>query len=128
MQITRSSSEHRAGDSTATGQRRDSLQWAHLLISPHRWLMKKQGRSLSSSGRVSPVQSGIRFGFNNRDTNAYVIQVSSVTGTSYTPTTKLPLGEYQVTVRAISSLGDITNWSTPVSLRGRGGSGYQQTD
>lgn len=54
----------------------------------------------------------------NRDTNAYVIQVSSVTGTSYTPTTKLPLGEYQVTVRAISSLGDITNWSTPVNFVG----------
>ena len=54
----------------------------------------------------------------NRDTNAYVIQVSSVTGTSYTPTTKLPLGAYHVTVRAISLLGDITNWSTPVNFVG----------
>ena len=54
----------------------------------------------------------------NRDTNVYVIQVSNVTGTSYTPTTKLPLGEYQVTVRAISLLGEITNWSAPVNFVG----------
>jgi len=54
----------------------------------------------------------------NRDTNAYVIQVGNVTGTSYTPTTKLPLGEYQVTVRAISLLGEITNWSAPVNFVG----------
>jgi subtilisin-like proprotein convertase family protein len=54
----------------------------------------------------------------NRDTNAYVIQVGNVTGTSYTPTTRLPLGEYQVTVRAISLLGEITNWSAPVNFVG----------
>jgi uncharacterized protein (DUF2267 family) len=47
-----------------------------------------------------------------------VIQVGNVTGTSYTPTTKLPLGEYQVTVRAISLLGEITNWSAPVNFVG----------
>jgi subtilisin-like proprotein convertase family protein len=54
----------------------------------------------------------------NRDTNAYVIQVGNVTGTSYTPTTRLALGEYQVTVRAISLLGEITNWSAPVNFVG----------
>ena len=54
----------------------------------------------------------------NRNTNAYVIQVGNVTGTSYTPTTKLPLGAYRVTVRAISLLGDVTNWSAPVYFVG----------
>lgn len=54
----------------------------------------------------------------NRDTNIFVIQANNVIGTSYTPTTKLPLGEYQVTVRAISLLGDITNWSVPVNFVG----------
>lgn len=54
----------------------------------------------------------------NKDTNDYVIQVSNVTGISYTPATKLPLGEYQVTVRAISLIGDITDWSDPVSFVG----------
>ncbi len=54
----------------------------------------------------------------NQDTNAYVIQVDSLTGTSFTPSKKLPLGEYQVTVRAISALGDITDWSNPVSFIG----------
>jgi subtilisin-like proprotein convertase family protein len=54
----------------------------------------------------------------NKDTNAYVIQTSNVTGTSYTPTKPLPLGEYEVTVRAISFLGDITDWSDPVSFIG----------
>lgn len=54
----------------------------------------------------------------NQDTNAYVIQVDSLTGTSFTPSKKLPLGEYQVTVRAISLLGDITDWSDPVSFIG----------
>ena len=54
----------------------------------------------------------------NKDTNAYVVQVSNVTGTSYTPVQQLPLGEYQVTVRAISLIGDITDWSDPVSFVG----------
>lgn len=54
----------------------------------------------------------------NKDTNAYVIQASNVTGTSYTPTKPLPLGEYEVTIRAISFLGDITDWSDPVSFIG----------
>ena len=54
----------------------------------------------------------------NQDTNNYVIQVDSLTGTSFTPSKKLPLGEYQVTVRAISLLGDITDWSDPVSFIG----------
>jgi subtilisin-like proprotein convertase family protein len=54
----------------------------------------------------------------NVDTNAYVIQVSNVTGTTYTSTRNLPLGEYQVTVRAISLLGDVTDWSNPVTFIG----------
>ncbi|MFO1002557.1 MAG: proprotein convertase P-domain-containing protein [Planctomycetaceae bacterium] len=54
----------------------------------------------------------------NKDTNAYVIQASNVTAISFTPTTKLPLGEYQVTVRAISVIGDVTDWSDPVSFIG----------
>lgn len=54
----------------------------------------------------------------NRDTNAYVIQVSNVTGTSYTPPNRLPLGEYQVTVRAISLIGDVTGWSNRVNFVG----------
>jgi subtilisin-like proprotein convertase family protein len=54
----------------------------------------------------------------NRDTNAYAVQVSNVTGNSFTPATKLPLGAYRVTVRAISQLGDVTNWSAPVYFVG----------
>ena len=54
----------------------------------------------------------------NKDTNDYVIQVNKVTGTSFTPSKKLPLGEYVVTVRAVSLLGDTTDWSDPVSFVG----------
>lgn len=54
----------------------------------------------------------------NRDTNAYVVQVNNITGNSFTPATRLPLGEYQVTVRAISLLGEFTNWSVPVNFVG----------
>lgn len=54
----------------------------------------------------------------NLDTNSYVLQVSNITRNSFTPAIKLPLGQYQVTVRAISVIGDFTDWSDPVRFIG----------
>ncbi|MBL8811838.1 MAG: hypothetical protein JNM43_26925, partial [Planctomycetaceae bacterium] len=40
-----------------------------------------------------------------------VINVSGVSGTSYTPTTSLAVGTYRVWVRAISASGQLSAWS-----------------
>ena len=44
---------------------------------------------------------------------AQVINVTGVTGTSYTPTTELPIGNYNVWIRGFTSTGQASVWSLP---------------
>ncbi len=46
-----------------------------------------------------------------------VIHQPNLTGTSFTATSDLTLGNYQVWVRAISLMGEATGWGTPVQFR-----------
>lgn len=45
-----------------------------------------------------------------------VINVSNLTGVSYTPSAALPVGTYRVWMRAISTAGVVSNWSDPLTF------------
>ena len=51
---------------------------------------------------------------NNKATNVRVIYQPNLTTTTFTSPTTLPAGTYRVWVRAVSTMGEITDWSTPV--------------
>lgn len=52
----------------------------------------------------------------NKATNEIVISQTALTTTTYTHSSTLPAGTYRVWVRAVSTMGEITAWSTPVDL------------
>ncbi len=54
----------------------------------------------------------------DKDSGKFVLQQTSITSTSFTAPTALPLGSYSVTVRAVSTLGEITEWSEAVDFLG----------
>jgi len=80
------------------------------------------GESDTVGGRPKFVWTGIsgteryEIWIQNVDTDVYVIKNSQITGTTFTPSTNLPLGKYETTVRAISQLGEITGWSDSVTV------------
>lgn len=45
-----------------------------------------------------------------------VVNVSNLTGVSYTPSTALPVGTYRVWMRAISTAGVTSDWSEPLTF------------
>lgn len=45
-----------------------------------------------------------------------IINISGLTGTSYTPTTALPVGSFRVWIRAVSSSGQLTDWSQSLAF------------
>ena len=52
----------------------------------------------------------------NVDTGVYAFKVDNITQTTFTAQIDLPLAKYRVYVRAISTLGEITEWSKPVEF------------
>ena len=50
----------------------------------------------------------------NEATHVRVIYQPNLTTTTFTSPTTLPAGSYRVWVRAVSTMGEITDWSTPV--------------
>ncbi len=52
----------------------------------------------------------------NVATNAVVLTVNGVIGTSFTPATSLAAGKYRIWVRAVSAQGHLSNWSTAVDI------------
>jgi hypothetical protein len=52
----------------------------------------------------------------NVDTSVYAFKVDNITQTTFTAQIHLPLAKYRVYVRAISTLGEITEWSKPVEF------------
>ena len=52
----------------------------------------------------------------NAVTNVRVIYETNLTNTTFTSATTLPVGTYRVWVRAVSTMGEITAWSTAVDL------------
>ena len=52
----------------------------------------------------------------NVDTGVYAFKVDNITQTTFTAQIHLPLAKYRVYVRAISTLGEITEWSEPVEF------------
>jgi len=53
----------------------------------------------------------------NLTTNVRVLYLTNLTTTKFTPTTALAAGQYRVWVRAVSTMGEITSWSTAVSFQ-----------
>ena len=53
---------------------------------------------------------------NDKATNVRVIHQTNLTTTTYTSPTALPPGTYRVWVRAVSTMGEITTWSSPVDF------------
>lgn len=51
----------------------------------------------------------------NVQTNTKIV-LTNLTSTSYTPSSNLARGNYRVWVRAVSFMGETTEWSTPVSF------------
>jgi subtilisin-like proprotein convertase family protein len=49
-------------------------------------------------------------------TNAAVINKTNLTDTTYTSPTTLAKGTYRVWIRAVSTMGEVTAWSSPVDL------------
>jgi methionine-rich copper-binding protein CopC len=54
----------------------------------------------------------------NLDTNAVVLLKTDITTTSYTMTSSLPLANYRVYVRAVSTMGEFTAWNKRVDFIG----------
>jgi len=52
----------------------------------------------------------------NNQANTRVIYKTNLTDTTYTSPTTLAAGTYRVWVRAVSTMGEVTNWSTPMDL------------
>lgn len=50
------------------------------------------------------------------DTNAVVLDVQNLTGTSYSPLVALPPRQYRIWVRAISTTGVTSEWSNPITI------------
>ena len=53
---------------------------------------------------------------NNSATHVRVLYKTDLTDSTYTSPTALPKGTYRVWVRAVSTMGEMTAWSTPVDL------------
>lgn len=60
-----------------------------------------------------PVDGAVRYDLfvNLNGGPAQIIRQENLTGTSYTPTTALPLGTYRAWIRAISNTGELSIWS-----------------
>jgi subtilisin-like proprotein convertase family protein len=52
----------------------------------------------------------------NKTTSVLVFQKTAIITTAYTHNATLPAGTYRVWVRAVSTMGEVTTWSSPVDL------------
>ena len=63
-----------------------------------------------------PVDSAVRYDLfvNQIGGQSQIIRQQNLTGTSYTPTSLLPIGSYRAWIRAVSSTGEVSPWSVEV--------------
>lgn len=80
----------------------------------------RNGQSVDSRPKIvwTSISGTERYELQIRDVDSgrIVVSVDNVPRTNYVPMNELPLGRYAVVVKAVSTLGEKTDWSKPVEF------------